>query len=237
MGITMEISRDWELKLTAEHVLRAQGSNPDIIKDRKPNLYEIANWAVKEGSPLLDPAVIQRQFTIHELRHQKLVLDSSIDNHQHTLSGSLITQHLASADSVIIMVCTVGEVIENLSAELMKTDPLYGWALDSFGSASVESLATQACNKEEALAMTTGSNISIPLSPGMVGWNLDQGQKEIFNLIDASQIGVHLNDNFQMLPNKTISLVIGTGENLTQSGTTCDHCAMNLTCRYQNHYR
>lgn len=232
----MEISRNWEFKLNADHVLSAQGSNPDIIKDRKPILYEIAFWAIEEGTPLLYPAVIQTQYAIQGLRHQKLALVSNSEECQHNLSGPLIAQHLAPAESVIIMVCTVGDVIEKMASELMKTDPLYGWALDSFGSAAVESLATQACNKAEALAQTVGSKTSIPLSPGMVGWTVDQGQRELFNLIDASQIGVHLNDNYQMLPNKTISLVIGIGQDLMQSGSTCDYCAMNTTCRYQNHY-
>jgi hypothetical protein len=232
----MEISRDWEFKLTADHVLRAQGSNPDVIKDRKPSLYEIANWAVKEGSPLLDPAVIKKHYAIQWLRHHKLALVTSSYERQLYLSGSLIAQHLAPAESVIIMVCTVGDMLEKMAAEFMKTDPVSGWSLDSFGSAAVESLATQACNKVEARAHSEGSKTSIPLSPGMDGWTVDQGQKELFSLIDASQISVQLNDNYQMLPSKTISLVIGIGRHLLRSGTTCDYCAMNTTCRYQNQF-
>lgn len=226
----------WEFNLTADHVLKAQGSDPEIIRKRKPLLYEIAEWAVREGLPLLKPTVLQKVYRVGGLRHQKLEIIIDNSDKCSYLSGPLIAQHLAPAEVLFVVLCTIGDDLEQLAAELMATDPLYGWALDSFGSAAVESLTTQACNQIESQARLEGKTCSIPLSPGMIGWAVERGQEEIFGLIDASQIGIALNNNYQMKPYKSISLVIGVGHQMVNSGKTCDYCAMNSTCRYQNHY-
>jgi hypothetical protein len=231
----MDILRNWIFNLTAEHVLRAQGSDPFIIRDRKPKLYEIAEWAVREGLPLLDPKVIQKTYRVRRLVHQKLELQANNGNKPYFLTGALIAEHLAAAE-ITIMVCTIGDTLEQLAAELMSTDPLLGWAMDSLGSAAVESLATQACNQVESRAEKQGLRSTISLSPGMVGWPVERGQTELFKLIDTSTIGVRLNKHYQMQPAKTLSLVIGTGRDISIQGKTCDYCAMNTTCQYQNHF-
>jgi hypothetical protein len=70
----------------------------------------------------------------------------------------------------------------------------------------------------------------------MEGWPVDQGQDEIFSLIDSKAVGVTLTPSHLMLPRKSLSMVIGVGEDILTQGTTCDYCSMKDTCRYQDHY-
>jgi hypothetical protein len=232
----MNILRNWNLNLTADHVLRSQGTDPDVIRDFKPKLYEIAEWAVREGTPLLDAKVIQKNYLVIRLIHQKLELHAHYEDKHQFLSGSLIADHLATADKVTVIVCTIGDTLERLAAEMMGTDPYLGWALDSFGSAAVESLATQACNQIETQIRAEAMESTIPISPGMIGWPVDLGQAELFKLVDPTQIGVSLSRNYQMQPCKTLSMVIGIGRKIMKHGRTCDYCAVKTTCQYQNHY-
>jgi hypothetical protein len=77
---------------------------------------------------------------------------------------------------------------------------------------------------------------TIPLSPGMIGWSVAEGQSQIFALLDAAEIGVGLTEHGVMIPPKSLSMVLGIGPNMGTAGSTCDYCSMRETCRYQDHY-
>jgi hypothetical protein len=230
----MTVLDHWNVALDADQVLRAQGADPASIRSRKPALVEIAEWAVKEGLPLLEPKVLFRQFQAGPLRHERLEL--AVDGGRRFLAGALVAQHLGAAKEVLALVCTVGERLESVAAEVMESDPLMGWALDSLGSAAVEALALDACNHFEALAAGDEMQTTLPLSPGMIGWPVEQGQPQIFSLVDAGQIGVSITPYGMMQPRKTLSMVLGLGSTLTKGGCTCDYCSLSETCRYQNYY-
>ena len=238
----MPILEEWKLSLDEGHILRAQGANPDILRKRRPALVEIAAWALKEGLPLLQPTVIYRKLAVQMLRHERLELAAGGEGAKRPyISGRLIGQHLGPAEQLVVMVCTLGSTLEDLASELMATDPLHGWALDSLGSAAVEALATSACNYFEAQAFGQGMQTSLPLSPGMIGWPVDQGQAQIFELLEAEQTRypsrhVRLTSSSQMIPRKSLSLVLGIGKHAGSASRTCDFCSMKETCRYQNHY-
>jgi len=227
----MKIDRDWNLTLTVDQVLRGQGADPERIRARRPALVKTAEWALQEGLPLLEPVVMVRELSVKALRHERLQLEE--DGH---LSGSLIAQHLAGARRVAIMVCTIGGQLEAISGEMMSTDPVLALGLEGVGTSAVELLATQAISRLEAAAHAEGLQSSIPLSPGMIGWSVEVGQPEIFSLVDAGQIGVHLNGSAMMVPRMSLSQVLGFGLEMNLQGRSCDYCNLNQTCRYQDHY-
>jgi len=78
--------------------------------------------------------------------------------------------------------------------------------------------------------------VSIPLSPGMIGWPVDQGQAQIFDIVHTAAINVTLTAACVMSPRKSISFVLGEGAGLRSSGKSCDYCTMHEICRYQDHY-
>jgi len=54
----MPLIKNWNLVLEVDQVLRAQGADPAILRTRRPALVEIAQQALEEGLPLLEPAVL-----------------------------------------------------------------------------------------------------------------------------------------------------------------------------------
>jgi cobalamin-dependent methionine synthase I len=147
----------------------------------------------------------------------------------------LIAQHLSPAHYLALIVCTVGAAIDDRIAALMPRDPAYALALDGYGSAAAEALGTEICARLEQDAARSGHCASVPISPGMVGWPVEVGQPQIFSNLDADAIGVTLNDSAQMIPRKSISLVLGFAPTPFEAGTPCDFCALRHTCRYQHH--
>jgi hypothetical protein len=226
------IERDWELPLTIDHVLRGQGADPQRLRQRRPALVEIAAWALREGLPLLQPVVLAQEFQIQGIRHEELILAS-----QARLRSALLTQHLAGARKVVIMVCSVGPQLEAITAEMLATDPLQALALEGVGTAAVEMLAAQVANRWETRSQAEGLSASIPLSPGMVGWPVEAGQRQIFSMLNPASIGVRLTEGGMMVPRMSISQLLGFGEHMALQGRTCDYCNLKETCRYQDHYQ
>lgn len=224
----MVVLRDWALNLTAEDVLRGQGMDPAVVMARRPRLAEAARWAIQEGAPLLKPAVLFNDLQVKETRHEQVRLEGGA-----RLGGALVSQHLAGAEQVTVMLCTVGDDLETMSAEVIRDEPLLGLALEGLGTTAVETLAAQACKVREAQATEKGLYPSIPLSPGLVGWAVDPGQREVFAAIDAQAVGVRLNESCMMLPRMSLTQVLGFSRTPGLAGKTCDYCAMKETCRYQ----
>ena len=140
-------------------------------------------------------------------------------------------------DSMLILIlCTVGDVLEAHANRVSQDDLVYGLALDGVGSAAVEALANAACKHFEDQAVELGFQSSIPISPGMVGWPVEKGQPEIFEILEPEQVNVQLTEYGLMKPRKSLTMVLGLGPTMKTGGRTCDFCAMRETCRYQDHY-
>ena len=227
----MTVLDKWDLSLDVDTVLRSQGADPAAIRRRSPRLVESAERALAEGSLLLQPRVTTRRLLVEDLHHERLKLEGN-----GKLSGGLLAQHMGGAQEVVIVLCTVGEALERRAADVSKEDAIYGLALDGVGSAGVEVLANAACALIEEEATEEDCQVTIPLSPGMVGWPVEQGQPQIFDLLDAGEIDVQLTESMMMLPRKSLTFVLGMGKELVAGGRTCDYCSMKGTCRYRDHY-
>ena len=230
-GSSYQTLRDWELDIPIEDIIRMQSADAGEVIRRNPTLVQMAEKALAQGSPLLAPAVQYRVLKVEQLRHERLMLEAGAE-----LQAKLLAEHLKSAEFVVLALCTIGAGIDRLAKEQFAQNPVYALALEGFGSAAVETLATEFCALIDEKASQCGMTSSIPMSPGMVGWPVDEGQGQIFGVLDTSAIGVRLTESSMMLPVKTISLVLGVGEALSSDGSTCDYCSMRERCHYRDHY-
>jgi hypothetical protein len=226
----MPVLEDWSLEVDVDAVLRGQGADSAAIRGRSPRLVGVAQHALDEARPLFAPRVLYERLPVEEVRHEQLRLP-----HDKRLQGSLLTQHLAAADEVVLVLCTIGAALEAHSSEVSRLDLVRGLALDGVGSAGVEALANAVCAFFEAQARKVGQRASIPLSPGMIGWSVEQGQPQILSILDPSRIGVRLSSSMLMVPRKSLTFVLGLGARMVESVRTCDYCTLKDTCRYQDH--
>ena len=227
----MPILNHWDIHLDTDAVLRGQGADPAILRARRPRLVEIAARALEEGLDLIRPQVLSEHYKVESIRHERVYLQGGCE-----LKGTLLSQHLAPAKEIIVILCTIGQDLEDHAASVMQTESVRGLALYGVGSAAVEALANAACQAFELESAERGWQTTIPLSPGMIGWSVEEGQPQIFSLFDSGQIGVQLSKQAIMLPLKSLSLILGLGPKMDRQGTTCDYCDMRQVCKYQSHY-
>lgn len=221
--------KDWKLNLTEDHILRAQGIDPAVVRQRRPAVLEIATRALNEGLQLLEPQLAYREYIPERVTHNAIHLNG------RRLSGSLVTGELKNSRAVIVCVCTAGDHLGNYARSVFDTDPALYLALDALGSAAVEVLIAESClffeNNHPA-----GKNVSRPIGPGMQDWTVQEGQPEIFSLVDAGSIGVSLGASMLMEPLKSASFVIGISDTPFQAGSVCDFCTLQDTCKYRGNH-
>jgi hypothetical protein len=225
--------RSWQiedLRVTPESILRGQGADPEVIRLRSPRLYEAAAQALELGLRSLQPRVLVEPLAVKSFTHHSMELEGG-----KRISGPLVAGHLAGATRIAVVICTVGSGIDERAAEVMQDDMVLGLAVDGLGSAAVEALANAVCREIELEAAAEGLQSTIPLSPGMIGWSVEEGQPCIFYLADPSSIGISLTPYQLMVPRKSLSMIIGIGPGMNSGERICEYCSMRDTCRYQSH--
>jgi hypothetical protein len=224
----MQILSDWSLDLDIDLVLRWQGVEPSRAKQRNSPLLQIADEALQLGRSLIKPVALVQTLPVEAIRHERLSLAGG-----GSLSGPAIAQFLAGAQEVVVVICTIGDQIELLISEAMKSEPALGMSLDGLANGAVENLGTEVCRYFERIAAQRGWQCGLPVSPGMDGWPLAQAQKQLFNLLDSSLVGVLLTDSAVMVPVKSASMILGLGPEVSVQGGPCDFCNLRETCRYR----
>jgi hypothetical protein len=224
----MPTIQNWQLTLEADDVLRAQGGEPAAIRSRRPLFVELAERALAEGLPLLQPLMQYRQLTVEKVTHQRLLLSGGA-----SINNSFLYEHLAPAAQVVVIACTIGSDLETRARQIMAVDPLYGLAVDGVGTAAVAELSNAACHYFEEQAALAGLTTTIPFNPGMEKWPLLEGQKQVFAHLNSEESGIQLLPSGVMSPQKSLSLIIGIGAEFSNSGVPCDYCGVRHRCRHR----
>jgi hypothetical protein len=216
------------LLIDVDAVLRGQGADPAVIRQRKPLLVKYAQDAIEEGGPLLRPEVAYTRLDVAARCSDRVELAGG-----GVLTGEQVARLLDKAEHVIAAVCTVGPEIEKRASEMILADIVAGLALEGVGAAAVEALANWACRTWEEEAAGAGMQTTTPLNPGMIGWPVEVGQPEIFAVLDEPDMPVTLSDQSMMVPRVSLSMVIGLGREVRAEGIVCDYCQVRETCRYR----
>jgi len=109
------ISQPHLLELNAERLLLSQGADPDIVKTRRPKVYQLAQQAVETGLTLIEPHVWKKMLRVERFRHERFDLEGGF-----TLQGRLPAEVLAGSERVFIAMGTLGLRLEEaIHADLL----------------------------------------------------------------------------------------------------------------------
>jgi hypothetical protein len=214
--------------LDVSDVLSGQGCDPTSPAARRPHLCDAARRALDVGPGLAVPRLAAVEVPVAGVGARGVRLAG--DRH---LCGETPAGRLRGSASIMAAVATLGGALEAEVSRLFDRDPLAALALDGFATAALTRLVNEVCGRWRGLAHARRWRATPPLSPGMEGWPLADGQRDLFALVAASSIGVVLTGSSLMVPRKSVSFVVGLGEGVDDEGHPCEWCSMRERCRFR----
>jgi hypothetical protein len=215
------------VRIDREEVLRFQGYKPgrDVPTG---DVLALFDEAVALGDALMAPRLVYRAVPVAGQG------PDVIEAGGEALHIPEIGRLWGRLEAVGAAVVTVGEEIERRVAALFEARELpLAVMLDSVGSAAVESAAEYANDLLCQAGLSEGLRVTNRISPGYAGWATAE-QAALFRLCPGAPIGVTLNDACFMTPVKTISLLVGVGQEarVDHYFTQCRRCWLR-DCAYR----
>ncbi len=157
------------------------------------------------------PSLIQPSYSYTvkdiELVHGSLVVVEDMA----VLQSKTLAGLLEHCEKVAVFIAIIDDYLENMSKRLVKNGlMLQASCLDAIGSVAVQSVADSVRDRIERVASREYLVLSRRLSPGWCDWDTEQ-QRAIFQAVDGGSIGVRLTDGCLMIPQKSVSGIIGLG--------------------------
>ena len=215
-----------DLNLTVSQVENIIGFNED---DDREFVTDLIEELLKESEEI---SKIKAQYSIfHDVKFNNENKSVEIKNVVFDIKKIVFSQ-IKKSDSVAIFLCTAGEEIGIRSRKAMQErDMLRGYIYDVIGSEAVEAAADLMQDDLEKAAKSIGLKITNRYSPGYCDWNVAE-QHKLFELMPDNFCGIRLTDSALMDPEKSVSGIIGIGENVRFNPYTCGMCDMK-DCIYR----
>lgn len=221
-----------EIEITKERVYLHLG------KVRNPAGFEpLIEEALSLANGLLEPAVAWRDFQVEDMREEDgvLFLLDEEEGEEAMLHVGQKINLLSPAKRCHLSAATIGMALEKKVSELNeRNEVLRGWMLDMVGVIAIEKLREQLRRIFELRAEERGWRLGPLMQPGSLsGWSL-KGQRALLNLLPTREIGLHLNEKCVMVPQKSVSGLVGMGEGYGASMAEyyCEECP-RLTCPWR----
>ena len=155
---------------------------------------------------LIEPSYLYVIRDINSVRGSRVFIEGSV-----TFRSNVIAQLLEQCQKVAVFVVTIGGRLEEVVRQLAKDGLMVQAAvLDAIGSDAAETLAHVVQDIVGKEAEAEGLGISLRFSPGYCDWRVSQ-QKMVFRAMNGDCAGVRLTDGCLMVPQKSISGIIGIG--------------------------
>lgn len=202
-----------------------------------PAIQEVFHQAMEIGPPLLEPVACYDIFPIKKRTPSSVEIEGGV---------SLDSQDLAlrhrEAKELAAFIITIGPHVEEEAAKLIQGgDSVWGYVLDMFGSAAVDTMAYKVreiiqdyvqpkgyqaithgicIGKKCPAYRDCGGVVTYWWSPGYGDWNALENKK-IFAIVDGNRVGVHVKESGMMDPRKSYACAMPLGTVREKSTQKC----------------
>ena len=147
--------------------------------------------------------------------------------------GKIIFRQLRGSEAYALFVCTAGMDYEAYQQRLKaEGDMVRVFIADALGSVIAEKCADQMENSLQLSIDKLGWHHTNRFSPGYCGWHVSQ-QQRLFPLFDGHTCGITLTDSSLMVPIKSVSGIIGLGQEVRKLDYTCGLCTFEKCYKRQ----
>lgn len=161
-----------------------------------------------------------------------LLPDGTLEGTGFRPEGHDIRALLDGCSAAVLMAATLGTEVEALLRRTQLRDMADALLLDACASAAIENVCDNLCADIEA--SLAPKFLTDRFSPGYGDLPLGQ-QAELFRVLNVTRrIGVTLSDSGLMLPQKSVTAILGVSDTPTQKrGRGCAACSLFDTCLYR----
>ena len=161
-----------------------------------------------------------------------LLPDGRLEGTDFTPAGESIRELLRDCDAVLLMAATLGSEVEQLIRRAQVGRMGDAVILDACGSAAIENVCDNLCADLEAAFAPR--YLTDRFSPGYGDMPLAQ-QAELFRVLDVTRrIGVSLSASGLMLPQKSVTALIGVSDSpQPRRHRGCASCSMFESCAFR----
>ncbi|MBU3129211.1 vitamin B12 dependent-methionine synthase activation domain-containing protein [Clostridium tagluense] len=195
------------MKIDKKEVLRYLGyKNQDIDK----SLTDLIEVCCKEVIEVIKESFVYEIFDIERTNHEIFLLGSTL-----VLKDVDIINHLSDSKKCIVLAATLGIEVDSRIAFYSRFNITKGLIMDACATTAIESLCDELQVHIMEKALTDNFQITSRYSPGYGDFSIDN-QSNILNILEAyKKIGLSVTENNIMLPRKSVTALIGLGENAT----------------------
>ncbi|MDD4736223.1 MAG: hypothetical protein PHP44_08965 [Kiritimatiellae bacterium] len=225
------VVQDWRLRIRAKDILRSQGMDPDVIRERRPALYALAERVQKEARDWITPRLTYRIYPVEDVTDTHVLLRGGL-----ALARKPFAPYVRQVSHFLVILFTVGAELDRQVQDRSAKRLSEGMMLDALGNAAMAQFMHLI--QQVLSVMVRRANMGTPgilIQPGVRDWPLEEGQPALFGLVEGSAIDVELRESGLMIPSKTCSGIIAIGADVTTADqiTPCDMCMMKNTCPYR----
>ena len=161
-----------------------------------------------------------------------LLPDGRLAGTDYAPSGESIRELLRECGAVVLMAATLGAEVERLIRRAQLENMGDAVILDACGSAAIENVCDNLC--EDLARELRPRYLTDRFSPGYGDLPLAE-QRELFYVLDVTRrIGVSLSDSGLMLPQKSVTALIGVSDRpQPKRHRGCPSCSMFETCAFR----
>ncbi|WP_432663633.1 vitamin B12 dependent-methionine synthase activation domain-containing protein [Wukongibacter baidiensis] len=153
-------------------------------------------------------------------------------NSKFKIEGKDIYKHLQNSEKCAIMAVTLGNEVDKRIRYYSKVNLTKSVIFDACATAGIEALCDRVESEVKKIAINNGYNITSRYSPGYGDLSIEI-QPKILNLLDAQKhIGLTVTDSYILIPRKSVTALIGIGEEVKVVKLSCKDCRLHDNCLF-----
>ena len=182
-------------------------------------IKSLINEYAENTRNLIEPSYSYVVRGINLVQGSRVVIEGSV-----TFHSEVIARLLEQCEKVAVFLATIGNRLEEMACHLAEDKlVLQAAVLDAIGSDVAETVANFVQDRIGEVASTQGLCISQRFSPGYCDWDISQ-QKMVFRAMNGDTAGIRLTEGCLMLPQKSVSGIIGIGPGDVENYNPCKTC-------------
>ena len=160
---------------------------------------------IEKANGLINPKADFISFNLTSVTEDTIITDCDA----LTFNTKYLAKHLIGCSKASLFVCTIGSRLEeSIKGYFTEGEQTRAYIMNGIGSAAVEEVANYVNQLIIKEAEKEGFETVKRFSPGYGDWNL-LDQKAIFDVLNPSSIGVALSERCFMMPEKSVSAIVG----------------------------